>query len=165
METHSLIPVEEIAIKYKAFKDPYTLAGDEKKECLEEMGNFIILYKKLENPTEEEKRLFFDACTKLQADAQRKIRAVSSARDYYEKLKNTLVAQELERFKVIVKLKFMEKYAKEMEAQTITSDMSKDLDKLTKMEKAACYIINGVDISLRDCATCAHKACNARVRE
>jgi hypothetical protein len=77
----------------------------------------------------------------------------------YNKMRTRLIDAELDNFKTIIKLRFMEKYAADIENKNFTTEMSKALDRLSRMEKAACYKITGIDIAIKDCDTCTYKAC------
>ncbi len=145
--------------KYKPFPDPYTLKGQEKKDALDSMVEFTIKYQGLDNPTQANKRQFFSACQYLERDAIRQETRIHLSVIMYHKMQKNLVDAELEAYQINVKLRFMEKYQK---VGALTPELSKELDKITKMEKVACYQINGVDITMRDCDVCKSKICQRK---
>uniref|UniRef100_A0A6M3LYW6 Uncharacterized protein n=1 Tax=viral metagenome TaxID=1070528 RepID=A0A6M3LYW6_9ZZZZ len=148
--------------KYVPFQDVYHLKGEEKVLELNKMIAFIENFKNTENPTQTDKRHYFDACIHLERDIIRQTTRLHLSLAMYAKLRNTLVATELETFKTKVKLAFMEKHQKEIESGEFTAQMSKDLDKLTRMEKVACYKIEGIDITIKDCEICKNKICQRK---
>ncbi|MDD5549559.1 MAG: hypothetical protein PHI79_08215 [Sulfurovaceae bacterium] len=148
--------------KYIPFRDVYHLKGEDKKQELEKMTEFVNYYQGLENPTDQDKRHFLDACTYLEADSLRQQKRMLLSSMMYNKMRQALVTAELEKFKINVKLRFMEKYDTQIKGGTFTPDMSKELDKITRMEKAACYKINGIDIDMKNCDTCTFKACHKK---
>ena len=79
-------------------------------------------------------------------------------------MSQNLINTELELFKTTVKLKFMETYQKEISEKQFTAQMSKDLDKITKMEEKACYSVSGIDIRLKDCKVCGQCQKKATVK-
>lgn len=149
-------------LKYEPFKDVYHLKGEEKKAELEKMVVFIENFTAIENPTRMDKRRYFDACLYLERDMIRQATRIQLSLAMYSKLRNALVATELETFKTKIKLGFMEKYQAEMAAGQFSAQMSKDLDKLTRMEKVACYKIDGIDIAVKNCEICKAKICQRK---
>ena len=159
-ETQELFELSPL--KYVPFVDVYHLKGEEKKNALDKMVYFTIHYQTLENPTQIDKRYYFDACRFLEADAIRQQTRMHISATMYNKMRSALVAAELDKFKTQVKLQFMEKYQKEMESKQFTPQMSKDLDKITKMERVACYMIQGIDVEMKNCETCKNKICQKK---
>lgn len=146
-------------VQYVPFRDVYHLKGEEKRAELEKMVKFIESFHENKNPNGFDKRHYFDACLYLERDLLRQTTRLHLSFVMYGKLRTTLVEGELESYKTKVKLQFMEKYQKEMASGQFTAQMSKDLDKLTRIEKVSCYKVNGLDISMRDCDACEKKIC------
>ena len=141
-------------LPYVPFSDPYNLKGQERKEALNNLSRFTVEYQKMENPSQQDKRHFFDACLYLEKEALRYEQKIRLSIMAYRRMSQNLINTELELFKTTVKLKFLETYQKEISEKQFTAQMSKDLDKITKMEEKACYSVSGIDIRLKDCEVC-----------
>ena len=141
-------------LPYVPFSDPYNLKGQERKEALNNLSRFTVEYQKMENPSQQDKRHFFDACLYLEKEALRYEQKIRLSIMTYRRMSQNLINTELELFKTTVKLKFLETYQKEISEKQFTAQMSKDLDKITKMEEKACYSVSGIDIRLKDCEVC-----------
>jgi hypothetical protein len=161
----ALLLFELPPVHYTPFRDPNNLKGEDKKEEVEKMREFVQYYQILDNPTQFDKRHFFDAVTFLEAEELKQVKRAQIASIMWNKMRTTLINRELELFKTYAKLKFMEKWDKNIKDGNFTQEMSKDLDKLTRTEKSACYLVNGIDIKMKDCDECKSKICLRKPKE
>ena len=145
--------------QYPSFSDLINLKGEEKKDALDKMRDFVENFKGIESPTKTEKRLYFRAITLLEADAIRQAQRLKITIDMFGKMKKEIVMAELETFKIKTKLEFMERYQEQISKGEFTGEMSKELDKITRMETVGCYHVEGIDISMKNCDMCKHKIC------
>jgi hypothetical protein len=148
--------------EYIPFGDVIHLKGEEKRIALDKMRDFMETFKNIESPTKIEKRQYYRACCLLESDALRQLQRLKVAVGMFDKMKKEIILRELEIFKTKIKLAFMEKYQAEISSGTFTQEMSKELDKITRMEKVGCYQVNGIDISMKDCNICKYKICQKK---
>jgi hypothetical protein len=141
--------------------DPYNLMGQEKTEQINYLFEIVENYENLINPTDRDKERYLQACMWIEAESRRREKQFAYSAATYGMKKHKLVNGQIERFKTILKLQFMEKHSDNMKVGRFTPEMNHDMDKMNRMEKAACYRVNGIHVSVQDCNTCSHHACKA----
>ena len=148
-----------IEFRRKPMVDPYELKGQQKSEQLNYLFEIQENFDLLSNPTKQDKERYHLSCLWLEAEARRREKQFHYSAEMYGKKKLVIVEEAIAEFKTKLKMDFMTKYQDQIKINKFTPEMMKDMDKLSKIEKAACYRVRGINISLADCNTCEHKAC------
>jgi len=138
-------------------KDPYVIMGEEKSEIIGMMKFFYELFETIQYPTKQAKRVFFYVCESLESDARRVAKRATAAAFLFGEKKRDLVDDEVKDYQTRLRLQWMNDYKV---SGKMTPELQSRLSFITKMESAVCYNISGIDISVRDCKGCEHKACH-----
>jgi hypothetical protein len=139
------------------WKDPYRLQGDEKRQCLQNLLDYVEWYKKLKNPSFNLKELYFDAVNKLDSEARRQLIRYSNIADAYGREIHKMQTEELTRYQMQLKANFLNKLIKNN--NKMTPELASEYATLTKMEQVSCYVISGLRVMKRECKTCGHQSC------
>lgn len=148
-----------LEFKAKAMVDPYGLKGQEKIDQINYLFEIQDNFESLQCPTDRDRERYYLSCLWLEAEAKRRQRQYAESAEYQRRKKIKMVDEAVDRFKTIMKLEFMQKYQAEISQGKITPEMSAAMDRMNRIEKAACYRISGINVSLQDCNTCEHKSC------
>lgn len=148
-----------IAFKRETIKDPYYLIGEEKTRQINLLFQIQDDYEKIANPSEIDRERYYLSCLWLEAESMRREKQFRQSAMAQSKRKHKIVQESVDRFKTIMKLQFMEKFKDNIACGKFTPEMSAEMDRMNRMESAACYHISGIKVTMQDCNKCEHKSC------
>lgn len=82
----------------------------------------------------------------------KKFEALSKMAHAYQLMRNQVQLEAVENFKLKLKEEFVNTYYNTK--GIIDIKMQKDFDRLKAVEEHSCYLINGIDVKLKDCKDC-----------
>lgn len=125
------------------------LTGEKKAEAIRRLIDII------ENSTDS--KLRYSALLLMEAESYRNKKRAETANEYFNAQIKDMQLQAIEDFKVQAKVKFSAKYSALIQKGQFSPEMMRDFDIIQKMERAACYMMDGLTVYTKECNKCERR--------
>lgn len=105
--------------------------------------------------------LRWNAICKVREEVLFKLKKLEELSWRYEEISKSIQKKSLKKFKEMLQIRFMTKYAEDIKAKRYIPAMIRDFEKLEKMEVMGCYTFKGIKVIKEDCDLC-HRRCTVK---